>query len=106
MDSQLKRGLLEACVLSSLCRGDLWGYRIIKELANIIELSESTLYPVLRRLEAAGCVTSYQVPHSGRLRKFYSLTTLGRTRLGEFLAEWEQVLRVYQAVKEIYDEQK
>ena len=52
IDPQLKRGLLDICVLSLLRRGDSYGYQIIKDLSGCIEISESTLYPILRRLES------------------------------------------------------
>lgn len=99
MDAQLKRGLVEACVLSLLARGDSYGYLIIKETQGVIELSESTLYPVLRRLEAAGAVTVYTVEHAGRLRKYYAITGAGRTRIDEFLTEWDDVKRVYEFIR-------
>ena len=70
IDPQLKRGLLDVCVLSLLRRGDSYGYQIIKDLSGCIEISESTLYPILRRLESGGCLTVYTVEHCGRLRKF------------------------------------
>ena len=78
IDPQLKRGLLDVCVLSLLRRGDSYGYQIIKDLSGCIEISESTLYPILRRLESGGCLTVYTVEHSGRLRKFYRITPRGR----------------------------
>ena len=77
IDPQLKRGLLDVCVLSLLRRGDSYGYQIIKDLSGCIEISESTLYPILRRLEGGGCLTVYTVEHSGRLRKFYRITPEG-----------------------------
>ena len=61
VDPQLKRGLLDACVLSLLRRGDSYGYQLIKDISPYIDVSESTLYPILRRLEAAGCLTVYSV---------------------------------------------
>ena len=73
LDPQLKRGLLDHCVLAALCRGDSYGYQIIKDLSGSVALSESTLYPILRRLEQGGALSSYSVEHNGRLRKFYHL---------------------------------
>ena len=81
IDPQLKRGLLDICVLSALRKGDSYGYQIIKDLSGCIEISESTLYPILRRLEAAGSLTVYSVAHAGRLRKFYRLTPAVWSRL-------------------------
>lgn len=100
IDPQLKRGLLDVCVLSLLRRGDSYGYQIIKDLSASIEISESTLYPILRRLESAGCLTVYSVEHSGRLRKFYRITPEGVKAIDQFLASWPEILRVYQLIKE------
>ena len=71
MDIQLKRGLLEICVLCALLHEDSYGYKIIKDVSEYVEISESTLYPILRRLEAAGALTVYSAEHNGRLRKYY-----------------------------------
>ena len=95
MDAQLNRGMLEACVLAGLVRGDAYGYRIVRELSAYIEISESTLYPILKRLENSACLCVYSVEHNGRLRKYYKITEQGRKRIDEFLSEWETVLKVY-----------
>lgn len=100
IDPQLKRGLLDVCVLSLLRRGDSYGYQIIKDLSGCIEISESTLYPILRRLESGGCLTVYSVEHSGRLRKFYRITPEGVHMIGQFLDSWPEIQRVYQLIKE------
>ncbi len=99
MDAQLKRGLLEVCVLKVLQQGDSYGYQIIKDVSSCIEISESTLYPILKRLEAAQALSVYSVEHNGRLRKYYRITPKGDTRVGEFLAQWQEVMRVYQFIK-------
>ena len=101
MDIQLKRGLLEICVLKILSRGDSYGYQIVKDAFHHIEISESTLYPILKRLEAANCLSVYAVAHNGRLRKYFRLTNEGQNRIDAFLLEWEEVMRVYQFIKEI-----
>ena len=98
MDVQLKRGLLEACVLKLLSQGDSYGYQIVKDLSKHIETSESTLYPILKRLELSECVFIYTVEHNGRLRKYFKITPKGVERIKEFLREWEEVLRVYQFI--------
>lgn len=100
IDPQLKRGLLDVCVLSLLRRGDSYGYQIIKDLSGCIEISESTLYPILRRLESGGCLTVYSVEHSGRLRKFYRITLEGVHMIDQFLDSWPEIQRVYQLIKE------
>lgn len=102
MDSQMKKGMVEVCILSLLSRGDSYGYQLIKDIAPIMDLSESTLYPVLRRLEANKSLTVYSVEHNGRLRKYYAITDEGRKRIGDFLEEWAQVNKVYDFIVEVY----
>ena len=101
MDAQLKRGMIEVCILSVLTRGDSYGYQLIKDIEPIMALSESTLYPVLRRLEAADCLSVYSVEHNSRLRKYYAITDTGRHRIADFLKEWEEVNRVYDFIVEV-----
>ena len=101
MDSQIKKGMMEACILSVLNRGDSYGYQLIKDMEPIMRLSESTLYPVLRRLEAAGCLTVYSVEHNSRLRKYYAITDEGRKRIADFMNEWAEVKRVYDFIAEV-----
>ena len=103
MDAQLKRGLLDICVLSILQRGDSYGYQIIKDTAPLLELTESTLYPILKRLEQANYVSEYTIEHNSRLRKYYRITEDGVARIGEFLLEWQDIMKVYQYIKEGHD---
>lgn len=98
MDVQLKRGLLEVCVLAAIKYEPSYGYQIIKDMKPYIEITESTLYPILRRLEAAEYLTVRTAEHSGRLRKYYHITDLGRRRLSEFAIEWKELLAIYQFV--------
>ena len=100
VDIQLKRGMLEICVLAVLCRGDSYGYQLVKDISPYITVSESTLYPILRRLETVGSLTVYSVEHNGRLRKYYRITDGGRARIGEFLEEWKEVMAVYRFITE------
>ncbi|MBR1586509.1 MAG: PadR family transcriptional regulator [Clostridia bacterium] len=95
MDAQMKKGMVDVCILSILAKGDSYGYQLIKDIAPLMTLSESTLYPVLRRLEANGCLTVYSVEHNSRLRKYYAITEDGRRRIADFLTEWAEVKRVY-----------
>ena len=99
MDVQLKRGMLDICVLSVLLREDSYGYKIIKDLQPYVTISESTLYPILRRLETAACVTVYSTEHNGRLRKYYHITDNGRTKISEFLEEWQGMMDIYKFIK-------
>ena len=99
MDAQLKRGFLDVCVLASINRQDSYGYQIIKDVPSSLHLTESTLYPLLKRLESAGLLTVYAIEHNGRLRKYYRITPAGVTYLDEFLKDWDDVLDVYEYVK-------
>ena len=99
MDIQLKRGLLEICVLKVLENQDSYGYQIIKDLSPAVTLSESTLYPILKRMQTAGCIAEYTVEHSGRLRKYYHLTPVGNARITDFLNEWTEVQRAYDFIR-------
>ena len=98
MDVQIKRGLLEVCVLAALSRGDSYGYQIIKDIEPYISISESTLYPILRRLEEGKHLTVYSVAHNGRLRKYYQITDAGRVRLQYFTSEWDEIMNVYRFI--------
>lgn len=98
MDIQIKRGLLEVCVLAALSRGDSYGYRIIKDIEPFISISESTLYPILRRLEEGKHLTVYSVAHNGRLRKYYRITDEGMCRLKGFSQEWAEIMNVYRFI--------
>lgn len=95
MDIQIKKGLLEVCVLASLRREDSYGYQIIRDISGYIEISESTLYPILKRLEKDDCLKTYSVEHNGRLRKYYSITDEGRRRIAAFIEEWPEIMRIY-----------
>lgn len=99
MDTQLKRGVLEICVLAAMRDEDAYGYKIIKDLSPFMEVSESTLYPILKRLEQSGCVTEYSVEHNGRLRKYYRITQTGHERISEFLSDWDSVMRAYNFIR-------
>ncbi len=95
MEVQLKRGSLEVCVLASLLKEDSYGYKIIQSLQEVVEISESTLYPILRRLEASNCLKSYSVEHNGRLRKFYSITEKGKDRIKEYLQDFQELMNIF-----------
>ncbi len=95
MDAQLKRGLLEVCALAAIRNGDSYGYKIIRDMQPYVELSESTLYPILRRLEAAELLQVYSMEHGGRLRKYYHITDAGIERLSQFREEWKEIQSIY-----------
>ena len=98
MDIQLKRGLLDVCVLAAIKNEASYGYKIIKDMKPYIELSESTLYTILKRLELAGMLTVRSAEHGGRLRKYYHITTAGLARIEEFKNEWREVMSMYQFI--------
>ena len=94
MDIQIKKGLLDVCVLAVINKKDSYGYQIIKDASICIEISESTLYPILKRLEAGGCLSTYSMEHNGRLRKYYRITALGKHRINDFFEEWSELERI------------
>ena len=98
MDIQLKRGLLDVCVLAAMRSEDSYGYKIIKDVKPYVELSESTLYTILKRLENAKMLTVRTVEHDGRLRKYSHITEDGIRRIEEFKDEWKEVDAIYQFV--------
>ncbi len=98
MDIQMKRGLLDVCVLAAIKGGESYGYSIIKDLKPYIELSESTLYTILKRLEGAEMLTVRSAEHNGRLRKYYNITEKGKKRIDEFKEEWKEVMSIYKFV--------
>ena len=98
MDIQLKRGLLDVCVLAAIKTEDSYGYQIIKDMKPYIELSESTLYTILKRLEATDMLTVRTAEHGGRLRKYYHITHRGLQRIEGFKNEWKEILSIYRFV--------
>ena len=98
MDIQLKRGLLDVCVLAAIKNEDSYGYKIIKDMKPYIELSESTLYTILKRLEAAEMLTVRTAEHDGRLRKYYHITDVGLKRIEDFKEEWREIMSIYRIV--------
>ena len=98
MDIQLKRGLLDVCVLAAIKNEDSYGYKIIKDMKPYIEMSESTLYTILKRLEMAGMLTVHTAEHGGRLRKYYHITRAGLGRIEDFKDEWREVMSIYKFV--------
>ena len=98
MDVQLKRGLLDVCVLAAIKNEDSYGYQIIKDIKPFVDISESTLYPILRRLETAELLTVRSAEHNGRLRKYYRITDAGLERIEAFKAEWAEIMNIYQFV--------
>ncbi len=98
MDIQIKRGLLDLYVLAAIKDSDSYGYQIIKDMKPYLEISESTLYPILRRLETAKLLTVRTAEYNGRLRKYYSITKSGLERIEEFKEEWKEILTIYEFI--------
>lgn len=98
MDVQRKKGIIEVCVLAVLKKGPSYGYMIIRELEQCIEISESTLYPILKRLEQNGSLRTYRQEYNGRIRKYYQLTEEGQLKIDAFLDEWDELRNMYQFV--------
>ena len=98
MDIQLKRGLLDVAVLATARDGETYGYKIIKDLAPELVLTESTLYTILKRLEGGGLLTARSAEHNGRIRKYYQITAAGLARIEEFRADWQEMLAIYRLV--------
>jgi len=103
MKVQLKKGILDMCVLAALIEEDSYGYKLIQDTKEIVEMSESTLYPILRRLEDGKYLTSYKKEFNGRLRKYYKITDLGKKHLDNFLVEWRDLNKIYKYIKERID---
>lgn len=98
MDIQTKRGLLDVCVLAAIKNEDSYGYKIIKDMKPYVEISESTLYPILRRLELSEMLTVRSEEYNGRIRKYYRITKNGIKRLEDFKEEWAEILSIYEFV--------
>lgn len=98
MENQMKRGLLDVCVLAAIKAEDSYGYQIVKDMSPFVEISESTLYPILRRLENQQLLTVRTAEHNGRLRKYYHITDSGLNRLRTFEEEWRELKQIYEFV--------
>ena len=100
MDAQLRRGVLDVLVLSAIKNEDSYGYKIIKDLKPVLELSESTLYTILKRLEEGKMLVVRSVEFEGRLRKYYHITDLGHKRIDDFKEEWKELMNIYSFIAE------
>ena len=98
MDIQLKRGLLDVCILAAIKSEDSYGYKIIKDMKHYIEMSESTLYTILKRLDSEDMLTVQTAEHCGRLRKYYHITDAGLRRIENFKDEWKEIMSIYRFI--------
>ena len=87
---QLGSALLDACVLGVLTEGDAYGYTLTQQVREVIDISESTLYPVLRRLQKDGLLTTYDEPIQGRNRRYYKITDAGKEKFKFYSQEWKE----------------
>ena len=88
MTYQLTAPLLDACVLGIVAENDAYGYTLTQKVQEVVDISESTLYPVLRRLQKSEYLTTYDQPFEGRNRRYYSITEKGNELLGFYRTEW------------------
>lgn len=100
MDIQRKKGVLDVCVLSVLKGGPSYGYQIIQDVSQCISVTDSTMYPILRRLEAGGYVTTYSKEYHGRIRKYFEITQTGEEKILDFLGEWDEMKQIYSFISE------
>lgn len=90
MAFQLGSLLLDACVLAVVMQGDAYGYKLTQEVKQVMDVSESTLYPVLRRLQKDGYLETYDRPFQGRNRRYYTVTAAGRMQFDDFYKQWHR----------------
>lgn len=98
MDAQIKKGLLDICVLYAISKKESYGYKIIDDLKGIVDVSESTLYPILKRLESCGALETFTRQHAGRLRRYYKITPAGLKRLKEGKHDLEEIILIYRKI--------
>jgi len=90
MNFQVGAALLDACVLAILSREDAYGYVLTQNVKGILNVSESTLYPVLRRLQKEDSLSVYDMPFDGRNRRYYKITETGKEKLTQFISQWDE----------------
>jgi len=91
MNAQLKKGNLDLCVLALLCEGDMYGFELAGRISKAVEISEGTIYPLLKRIRDVGHATTYLVESpEGPPRKYYSITAEGRAEKQRLLGEWRR----------------
>ena len=89
MTYQLAAPLLDACVLAIVEQEDAYGYTLTQKVKEIVDITESTLYPVLRRLQKENYLTTHDQPYQGRNRRYYQITEEGSKKLDFYKSEWE-----------------
>jgi PadR family transcriptional regulator, regulatory protein PadR len=94
MDVQMKRGILDGLVLSILKKGETYGYKLTEEVSKILDIADMTLYPILRRFEAQGYLSTYSIEYNGRLRKYYKITETGLEQLEKISKEFLELRNI------------
>ena len=95
MDAQIKRGIIELLVISLLTKKDYYGYILMEDVSEFLDVSDSALYPILRRLETDGCLQTYSQECNGRLRKYYKITEKGVQKLAIAKNDWKILKKIY-----------
>ena len=98
MSVDLKKHVIELFVLALLTKGPSYGYNLVSELNEYVQMSESTLYPVLRRLEKDNRLSTYNEIYQGRNRKYYKITAHGRRYIDSYLEEWKDIKKIYDII--------
>ena len=98
MSVDLKKHVIELFVLALLTKGPSYGYKLVQDLNQHILMSESTLYPVLRRLEKEGRLTTYNELYQGRNRKYYKITPQGKKYIDSYIEEWKDIKKIYDII--------
>lgn len=94
MNTQFRKGVLEICVLALISKKDMYGYEIVQNISEVIDVNEGTIYPILRRLTKEGYFETYILESSeGPARKYYKITKLGIENLGKLLNEWQEFIK-------------
>lgn len=108
MNAQFKKGVLEMCVLVLLGEKDRYGYELVQEISHRFEISEGSMYPLLKRLRDENCVSTYlQESAEGPARKYYSLTEIGVKTRDELVSEWKEfIAAVNSLLKDDTDEEE
>ncbi|KRM33920.1 PadR family transcriptional regulator [Lentilactobacillus parafarraginis] len=106
MNAQLKKGFLEYCILATLNKGDSYGYRIIRDVESVIKISESTLYPILKRLEKKQFIESHNQIYNNRVRRYYHITPIGVASGKDFLKDERTIQHLYDFIGNVQSSMK
>ncbi|MDR2832200.1 MAG: PadR family transcriptional regulator [Streptococcaceae bacterium] len=105
MDIQIPTALLDGTVLAILNREEMYGYVLTKTVQGNLPISESTMYPVLRRLKKNGALETYDVPYEGRMRRYYRITQTGKDELTKIWSDWVVFRDVINRLMEVNEDE-